>query len=169
MGRDGLSAAHTRGSAVNVANGQAPVTRRLRRVWFAFATFAGILVLVVGAATLLGFGRFAWISYPAPISVWNNTADPLNVGVTGTGGGATYTVPAYGLVTLAIPVAVGDVTRVRVGGDCFAEIANSGGSFQEGGATFVAPDPNEPSGPLRCGSPSGPIEGLQIIQPDPSS
>ena len=138
-------------------------------MWFAFATFAGILVLVVGAATLLGFGRFAWISYPAPISVWNNTADPLNVGVTGTGGGATYTVPAYELVTLAIPVAVGDVRRVRVGGDCFAEIANSGGSFQEGGATFVAPDPNEPSGPLRCGSPSGPIEGLQIIQPDPSS
>ena len=39
----------------------------------------------------------------------------------------------------------------------------------DGGAMFVAPDPNEPPGPLRCGSLSGPIEGLQIIQPDPAS
>lgn len=154
---------------MNVAHEQAPVTRTLRRAWFAFATLAGTLVLVVGAATLLGFGRFAWVSYPAPISVWNNTADPLKVAAIGTSGGATYTVPAYGLVTLAVPAAVGDVTRVRLGDDCFAEVADTGGSFQEGGGTFVGPDPNEPSGVSGCGSLSGPIEGLQIIQPDPAS
>jgi hypothetical protein len=118
---------------------------------------------------VLGFGRFAWISYPAPISVWNNTADPLKVAATGTSGGATYTVPAYGLVTLAVPAAVGGVMRVQLGDDCFVEVANTGGTFEEGGVTFVGPDPNAPAGPSRCGSSTGPIEGLQIIQPDPAS
>ena len=140
-------------------------SQALRRRWVAFAT----LVLVVGAAMLLGFGRSAWIAHPAPISVRNITADPLEVGVIGTSGGATYTVPAYGLVTLAVPAAVGRVTRVRLGNDCFAEIADPDGSFQDGGATFVGPNPDAPAGPSRCGSTSGPIEGLEIIQPDPAS
>ncbi len=154
---------------MNVANESAPVRRGQRRAWFAFATLAATLVLVVGAAMLLGFGRSASTSHTAPISVRNNTADPLEVGVVGTSGGATYTVPAYGLVTLAIPAAVGGVMRVRLGDDCFAEVADPGGSFQDGGVTFVGPDPNAPTGLSRCGSPSGPIEGLQIIQPDPAS